>query len=329
MVRKKRTWLEEMIEAQQDMRFIGWVAGMDERLAWFRAAVIPEFIGDPYTLDAINYAEQRLLEMFPSREHMRSTPETDAIIDGFARFVGEAFVRGLGGQWMKIPRRKPDEVRDRWYSAVVSLGEGPQDMRDFAMIPTINSAVGRRSGSEFAWLWNHAVEDMKENGRVPGGGTRDLIAQLRQSPSPLVDLEMLTPKHPYSDLYAFLPSGRTVAQSEVRAIFDDNLASWNLVVSEEPYRITATDPETDRQIGVVLNIAGTINSAAEYIAMSLGGNPHPRGAEFSGATEMLYVYTLNDPDGDLDEAYLELAEAFRDEFGALAYLPNIGEYFVS
>lgn len=325
MAKKKQSWLEQVIEAQQYPPFIEWMAAMEERLAWFRTTVIPDFTGDPHTIEAVDFAERRLLEIFPSYEQMRSVPDSEAVIDGFTRFIGEAFVHGLGGQWLKMPRDEPDEVRDRWYSAIVSVGDNEGEVRNFAMVPTINSVVDRRSGHKLAWLWNLAIKDMEENGRDPRTNTTDLIARLRRESESPVDLEEITPKHPVVEAYAFLPVGRRVTQAEVRAVFDVTFAKTNKVVTEVPHRIDATNPTTGHILGVTLNTAEVSPGSADYIQMTLEEHPHPRAAEFTGATDLLYVFVTG-PDDELIEDAIVLTENFTEDFKALVYLLNAGVY---
>jgi hypothetical protein len=140
--------------ADRDERFKAWLA-MNEYLldTEFLAGDVPGLPDDPFTEEGLRVAEAEALRRFADVAEVLA-PENRQMYDKFVRYIGETFVRGLGAQWTNRPMvddGKPHiDIRYPWQ---------PETLDVPAML---TSAVHRRTGQEWAFVYRMATED-REN----------------------------------------------------------------------------------------------------------------------------------------------------------------------
>jgi hypothetical protein len=129
----------------RDEGFAAWLA-MNEYLVEedFLVFDIDAMPDDPYTEDGLRVVEAAALERFPDVDSALA-PENREAFDKFVRYLGTAFVQGLGGQWTNKPLTDDGRafigVRFPWVETPLN-------------IPTmITAAITRRSGDEWAFVW--------------------------------------------------------------------------------------------------------------------------------------------------------------------------------
>lgn len=140
----------------RDEGFAAWMAMMDhlveDDFLTFDVEGMPE---DPYSEEGLRVAEAEALRRFDGPTTALAA-ENREMYDKFVRFVGEAFVRGLGGQWTNVPMVDDGKaylgIRFPW-------------RRETLTIPTLfTSALHRRTGEEWAFVYRNMREDRDQIG---------------------------------------------------------------------------------------------------------------------------------------------------------------------
>jgi hypothetical protein len=312
------TWAEDLADEQRDSRFIDWLAAMPDRLAEFRAGTLPYLTADPHSREAIEYAEERLAQVFPNREEMYQVPGAVKIVDGFARFIGEAYVHLLGGRWMAIPRTSWTET-NRSYSIVIGIGD---EVRSFEMIPTINGAV--RNRGMLVQILDRVGAELAALGIDPAGNGLDLAPELDDADLPE---EQVDPDaEPNESVWLLLPTNRAITRTHLVDIVTDRSEENGLVVSTRSGRVDAASADGATTISFIIE-GGEF--AAEDIAGVFERHRHPRADEFAGSLNYVDMFVDNDSDEgfDLSSELIAFTEIFEREFGAISYLPNVDRYF--
>lgn len=142
---------EELPAPSRDEGFAAWLAMNDYLLdCEFLAGDVPGMPEDPYTEDGLRIAEANALSRFADSDEALA-PDNREMYDKFVRFIGEVFVRSLGGEWTNKPFVDDGSaylgVRFPW--------------RDESLtVPTLfTSALHRRTGEQWAFVYRNAQED--------------------------------------------------------------------------------------------------------------------------------------------------------------------------
>jgi hypothetical protein len=143
---------EQTAEPSREEGFAAWLAMNDYLLdCEFLAGDVPGMPADPYSEDGLRVAEGDALRRFASIDDVLA-PENRAMYDKFIRFIGETFVRGLGAVWTSRPMVDDGQP----YIGVRLPGQA-----ETLEIPTmLTSAVHRRTGDEWAFVFRNAREDL-------------------------------------------------------------------------------------------------------------------------------------------------------------------------
>lgn len=136
---------------RRDEGFASWLAMNDYLLdCELLAGDVPGMPDDPYTEEGLRVAEADALRRFSSVAELVAPTNRD-MLDKFVRYVGQTFVRGLGGQWTNRP--------------LVDTGRAYVGIsfpwREHTLeIPTlVTSAIARRTGDRWARVYTMAQED--------------------------------------------------------------------------------------------------------------------------------------------------------------------------
>lgn len=140
----------------RDEGFAAWLEMNDYLLdAEFLTFDVDRMPTQPYSAAGLDVAEADLLRRFDGLDALRADR---AMFDKFIRFVGEAFVVGLGFRWTNRPAGGDD---GRPYLAV----EHPKLTGGQIEVPTtVTSAVARRSGTEWSFVYRNMAEDLQAAG---------------------------------------------------------------------------------------------------------------------------------------------------------------------
>ncbi|WP_078344957.1 hypothetical protein [Mycobacteroides chelonae] len=147
--------IPEFVHAQQDERFRAWVEtislGIDIAQIDFRD-IIPNLPpGDMFSDEAILLAEQSFLQHFDSQQDMDDNWDTAV---KFLKYLGQAYVAKLECRWVWQP------IVPKYWSISGSAIEfpWPSDML-FELNPILNSAVRRRAGNDWLFVFKNNRED--------------------------------------------------------------------------------------------------------------------------------------------------------------------------
>jgi hypothetical protein len=152
------TWLERMsgygpgwLDAQLDPRFRAWVEIMEYQLELFFTNEVPALGWTDWDAAGLATAEAAALARFPDIDAVladRNDEDGYSSRDGFVRYVGTVYTQRLGGRWINLP----DE--DGNGRPAVQL-----PFRDLPVVPDeyLTMAVSRRTGEEWAWVFDRAV----------------------------------------------------------------------------------------------------------------------------------------------------------------------------
>ena len=137
--------------ATRDERFAAWLA-MNEYLVTcdflvFDVDGMPE---DPFCEDGLRIAEAEALRRFADTAEALAEDNRE-LFDKFVRFLGEAFARGVGGEWTNRPYADDGRaylgIRFQWTQYTLT-------------IPTlVSSAMARRTGDHWASVYRYTLED--------------------------------------------------------------------------------------------------------------------------------------------------------------------------
>ncbi len=132
----------------RDEGFRAWLAMSDYLLdCEFLAGDVVGVPDDPYSEVGLRVAEAEMLRRFSGIDDAL-TPANSDMFDKFIRFVGAAFVNGLGFQWTSKPAGHDD---GRAYIAVEMPGINTQ-----LSIPSlVTAAADRRTGDEWEFVFRN------------------------------------------------------------------------------------------------------------------------------------------------------------------------------
>lgn len=135
----------------RDESFQAWLAMNDYLLdCEFLAGDVRGMPDDPYSEAGLRVAESEMLRRFSSTEDALA-PANREMFDKFIRFVGAAFVNGLGFQWTNKPIGYDD---GKAYIAVEMSSIDTQ-----LSIPSlVTSAAKRRTGEKWAFVFRNMQE---------------------------------------------------------------------------------------------------------------------------------------------------------------------------
>jgi hypothetical protein len=135
-----------------DEGFRAWLAMndylVDEDFLVFDVEDMPD---DPFTEEGLRVAEAEALRRFPDSATALA-PENREQSDKFIRFIGEVFVRSLGGEWTNDPG---------FGQGGAYLGVQFPGMEGSLEVPTLfTSALRRRDGESWAFVYRNRAEDL-------------------------------------------------------------------------------------------------------------------------------------------------------------------------
>lgn len=138
----------------RDEAFAAWLAMNDYLLdCEFLAGDVPNLPDDPYTEAGLRAAEAEALRRFPDSETALAQ-HNRAMYDKFVRFIGEVFVRSLGGQWTN---KAPHDSGKAYLGVKMPWDDEP------LTIPTLfTSALARRTGEQWAFVYRNMREDWEK-----------------------------------------------------------------------------------------------------------------------------------------------------------------------
>jgi hypothetical protein len=136
----------------RDEGFRAWLAMndylVDEDFLVFDVEDMPE---DPFTEEGLNVAEAEAIRRFPDPATALAEENREQS-DKFIRFIGETFVRGLGGEWT-------DDAQDGTDRAFI--GVRFDGLERIVAPPTLfTAALARRRGGEWAFVYHQAAKDL-------------------------------------------------------------------------------------------------------------------------------------------------------------------------
>jgi hypothetical protein len=141
----------EPTPASRDEGFAAWLAMneylVEEDFLVFDVHGMPD---NPFSEAGLRIAEAEALHRFADYHEALAAPNRE-LFDKFVRFLGETFVRGIGGEWTNLPYMDDGKaylgVRFPWTEYTLT-------------IPTmVTSALARRTGEEWAFVYRCKLED--------------------------------------------------------------------------------------------------------------------------------------------------------------------------
>lgn len=131
----------------RDEGFAAWMAMMDYLVEYdFLTFDVDGMPDDPYSEEGLRVAEAEALRRFDGSAAALA-PENRELYDKFVRFVGEVFVRSLGGQWTNVPM-----VDDGKAYLGIRFPWRPETLP----IPTlVTSALHRRTGEQWTFVYRN------------------------------------------------------------------------------------------------------------------------------------------------------------------------------
>jgi hypothetical protein len=137
----------------RDEGFASWLA-MNEYLVEddFLVNDVDGMPADPFSAEGLAVAEAAALQHFADRAAV-TAPDNRELFDKYIRFIGEAFVRGLGFTWTNKPKAFDD---GRAYLAVENATLDAQ----LEVGKMLTAAMSRRTGEEWAFVYRNMQEDL-------------------------------------------------------------------------------------------------------------------------------------------------------------------------
>jgi hypothetical protein len=141
----------EPTPGSRDEGFAAWLAMnaylVEEDFLVFDVDGMPD---DPFGEDGLRVAEAEALRRFTDYHEALAAPNRE-LFDKFVRFLGETFVRGIGGEWTNRPHEDDGNaylgVRFPWTEYPLT-------------IPTmVTAALARRTGEEWAFVYRCKLKD--------------------------------------------------------------------------------------------------------------------------------------------------------------------------
>jgi hypothetical protein len=141
--------------ATRDEKFASWLA-MNEYLVEddFLVNDVDGMPGDPFSEEGLRVAEAEALRRFDDADQALA-PENRELYDKFVRFIGEAIIRGVGGEWTNRPLVDDGKaylgIRFPWRKETLTI----------PMLFT--AALARRTGEEWAFVYRNLIKKRDEN----------------------------------------------------------------------------------------------------------------------------------------------------------------------
>jgi hypothetical protein len=136
----------------RDEGFRAWLAMNDYLLdCEFLDGDVRGMPDDPYSEVGLRVAEAEMLRRFSGIDDVLA-PANSEMFDKFIRFVGAAFVNGLGFRWTNKPAGHDD---GRAYIAV----EMPSIDTQLSIPSLVTAAADRRTGEYWAFVYRNMRED--------------------------------------------------------------------------------------------------------------------------------------------------------------------------
>jgi hypothetical protein len=132
-------------ELTRDEKFAAWLAMNDYLVEEdFLVNDVPDMPTDPYTEEGVRAAEAEALRRFRDADDALA-PQNRELYDKFVRFLGEAIIHGVGGEWTDRPMVDDGKaylgIRFPWREETLT-------------IPTlVTAALNRRTGEEWAFVF--------------------------------------------------------------------------------------------------------------------------------------------------------------------------------
>jgi hypothetical protein len=142
----------EFVAAQEDPGFRAWVDASEGAvdLCIFQSELIPELPPNIFEDGALSIAEKSFMDRFPDMAALRS--EWNTMMD-YAQYVGQYFVHNLEARLVWQPK-----VKGKWETSSPALEfPWPRDMLS-PLIPMLNTAVTRRTGSQWDFMYRNNRE---------------------------------------------------------------------------------------------------------------------------------------------------------------------------
>jgi hypothetical protein len=136
----------------RDEGFRAWLAMndylVDEDFLVFDVEDMP---ADPFTEEGLNVAEAEAIRRFPDPATALAEENREQS-DKFIRYIGETFVRGLGGEWTNDAQDGTDRA---------FIGVRFEGLERIVTPPTLfTAALARRRGGEWAFVYHQAAKDL-------------------------------------------------------------------------------------------------------------------------------------------------------------------------
>lgn len=113
---------------------------------------VPNMPDNPYSEGGLRVAEAAALASFTDTQQVLA-PDNRELFDRYLRYLGETFVRALGFIWTNTPKAFDDG------KPFVAVGNDQIDVQ-IEIPPLLTSAVARRTGDEWAFIFRNTAEDL-------------------------------------------------------------------------------------------------------------------------------------------------------------------------
>jgi hypothetical protein len=142
-------------DAARDEAFRAWLSGNDHLLDEFVSADLPDLPAEAFTEAGLRSAENAALDRFADPDEALSEANRE-LYDKFVRFIGETFVRSLGGRWTNKPLLDDGSA----YLGVLF----PWSAEPLTIPTLFTSALARRTGQQWAFVHRNMREDRDNAG---------------------------------------------------------------------------------------------------------------------------------------------------------------------
>jgi hypothetical protein len=127
---------------KQEDQFQVWLMDMSDAIERFQQSLPNELRGRlDYSPESLDVLEGFALTKYPSPEDAKK-PSEAAAVDGMARYVGEVFIKRLGGRWM-IDHSNP---KNAFYGLPQLSGMAGQQVQ-LCPLTLVTASLDRRTGS--------------------------------------------------------------------------------------------------------------------------------------------------------------------------------------
>jgi hypothetical protein len=142
--------------AARDEGFRAWLSLNDYLLDEFLSADVPDMPADAFTEDGLRSAENAAINRFADPDEALAEPNRE-LYDKFVRFIGETFIRSLGGRWTNKPLVDDGSA----YLGVLF----PWSSEPLTVPTLFTSALARRTGQQWAFVYRNMREDKENAGK--------------------------------------------------------------------------------------------------------------------------------------------------------------------